>query len=147
MLPKGKLPKRDKGHDNIVPEYRCLKVPVSIDHTVNTSILVVTNSSIPSVSDHTKMKEMPRQHFAWALASLFCFLPFGVAAVINSRKVRPLFQEGKYQLSSAASRRAKVYSVLSTVIGLLVATIIASLLLIDCRFYEDNTTIVELHNT
>ena len=63
----------------------------------------------------------------WAiLSTLFCCLPLGIVAIINSAKVDGLWRSGDYEAAEEAAQNAKKYSRWAAIIGvvLLVVTII-----------------------
>jgi predicted secreted protein len=77
----------------------------------------------------------PNNYLVWSiLVTLFCCLPFGIAAIVSSSKVDSLWASGQYQASAAAAASAKkwvMWSVISAVIiavlyGIVVALGIAS---------------------
>ena len=43
------------------------------------------------------------------LVTLFCCLPFGVVAIVNSSKVESHFYEGNIEASERASKNAKIW--------------------------------------
>jgi predicted secreted protein len=62
----------------------------------------------------------PNNYLVWSiLVTLFCCLPFGIAAIVYSSKVDSLWASGQYQASEAAAASAKkwiLWSVISAVV-------------------------------
>lgn len=70
----------------------------------------------------------PSNHLVWSiLVTLFCCLPFGIAAIVYSSKVDSLWAAGQYEASAAAADKAKswiIWSVVAAVIGAILYTMI-----------------------
>lgn len=60
----------------------------------------------------------PENRLVWSiLVTLFCCLPFGIAAIVNSAKVDSLWASGDYAGSIRASEQAKKWITWSVVLG------------------------------
>lgn len=58
----------------------------------------------------------PRSHLAWAiLVTLFCFLPFGVVAIVKASSVNPLWSQARWAEAHAASNSARTWSIAAMV--------------------------------
>lgn len=67
------------------------------------------------------MQGKPNNYLAWAiLTTLFCCLPFGIAAIVSASKVDSLYASGQYAESQRASDSAKKWSIWAAVAGLVV---------------------------
>lgn len=54
----------------------------------------------------------PDSYLVWSiLVTLFCCLPFGIAAIVSSAKVDSLYASGRYAEAAAASASAKRWSI------------------------------------
>ena len=63
----------------------------------------------------------PDNNMLWAiLCTLFCCLPFGIAAIINASKVDGLYRAGDYSAADEAAENAKKYATYGAVCGLVV---------------------------
>ena len=51
------------------------------------------------------------------LATIFCCLPTGVYAIVQSSRVKPKLQTGDFAGAAAASKQAKTWSIVSAAIG------------------------------
>jgi hypothetical protein len=67
------------------------------------------------------MQGKPNNYLAWAiLTTLFCCLPFGIAAIVSASKVDSLYASGQYAEAQRASDSAKKWSIWAAVTGLVV---------------------------
>lgn len=57
------------------------------------------------------------------LSTLFCCLPMGVAAIISASKVDKLYYAGQYNAAEEASNRAKKYSMIGAILGIIVSLV------------------------
>lgn len=57
------------------------------------------------------------------LSTLFCCLPMGVAATISASKVDKLYYAGQYNAAEEASNRAKKYSMIGAILGIIVSLV------------------------
>lgn len=58
------------------------------------------------------MGPKPDSYLVWSiLVTLFCCLPFGIAAIISSTKVDSLYNSGQYAQAAAASASAKKWNI------------------------------------
>ena len=78
-------------------------------------------SSMPSAGyNYSHSPEKPSNFLAWSiLATIFCCLPFGIPAIVNSAKVDRLWSEGDYQGSKDAARRARSWFWWSFALGII----------------------------
>lgn len=53
------------------------------------------------------------------VATLFCCMPFGIAAIIFAAKVNSLYFNGQYEESQRMSRKARMWVIISFALGLL----------------------------
>lgn len=63
---------------------------------------------------------VPDYLVASILVTLFCCLPFGIAAIIFAAKARSLKSAGQYHEAFEQSKKAKLFTYLSLGLGLLV---------------------------
>ena len=62
----------------------------------------------------------PDNLLVWAIvATVLCCLPTGIAAIIYSNKVDPLWNEGRYEESKKAAANAKMWCFISLGLGVL----------------------------
>jgi hypothetical protein len=60
----------------------------------------------------------PQNHLVWSiLTTLFCCLPFGIAAIVKSSQVDGLWRSGDVAGAHKASADAKKWATVSAVIG------------------------------
>jgi hypothetical protein len=69
------------------------------------------------------MAEPPTYLWQSIVVMLLCCLPLGIPALIFSTKVKPAFASGDYTAAMEASKKAKLFCILSLVIGLVVQVI------------------------
>ncbi len=68
------------------------------------------------------MQGKPNNYLVWAiLTTLFCCLPFGIAAIVSASKVDSLYATGQYAEAQRASDSAKKWSIWAAVVGGLLA--------------------------
>lgn len=61
---------------------------------------------------------MPENYLVWAiLATIFCCIPLGIMAIINSSKVSSAYAAGDYEGAMKASKDAKKWALWTTIIG------------------------------
>ncbi|PZS25614.1 MAG: hypothetical protein DLM59_19895 [Pseudonocardiales bacterium] len=64
------------------------------------------------------------------LTTIFCCLPFGIAAIVNASKVDALVNSGDYQGAQLAANRAKTWSIWSAAsIGIIFALYIVGIVI------------------
>lgn len=67
------------------------------------------------------MQPKPDNYLVWAiLTTLFCCLPFGIAAIVFASKVDGLYTAGQYAEAQRASDNAKKWSIAAGVSGLVI---------------------------
>ncbi|MCM1177769.1 MAG: CD225/dispanin family protein [Bacteroides sp.] len=77
---------------------------------------VMTPSPAPPVENEQK----PDNFLVWSiLGTLFCCLPFGIAAIVYSSKVDGLWASGRYSEAKAAASKARTWFWWSFGIGIL----------------------------
>ena len=59
----------------------------------------------------------PNNYLAWSIASIILFWPLGIAAIINATKVDPAWQMGNAAMAQEHSNKAKMFSMIATIIG------------------------------
>jgi hypothetical protein len=59
----------------------------------------------------------PNNYLAWSIVSVILFWPLGIAAIINATKVDPAWQMGNAALAQEHSHKAKMFSIIATIIG------------------------------
>jgi len=59
----------------------------------------------------------PNDYLAWSIVSIFLFWPLGIAAIINATKVDPAWQMGNAAMAQEHSKKAKMFSMIATIIG------------------------------
>jgi predicted secreted protein len=59
----------------------------------------------------------PNDYLAWSIVSIFLFWPLGIAAIINATKVDPAWQMGNAAMAQEHSNKAKMFSMIATIIG------------------------------
>lgn len=59
------------------------------------------------------------------LATILCCLPFGVVGIVYASKINALQKMGDYEGAKAAAKKAKIWTIVSAVIGLVVSIIAA----------------------
>ena len=63
----------------------------------------------------------PANNLVWAiLSTVFCCLPFGIAAIVQASKVDSLWNEEKYDEACAAAKSAGNWSIAAAVSALIV---------------------------
>ncbi len=67
------------------------------------------------------MQGKPNNNLVWAiLTTLFCCLPFGIAAIVSASKVDSLYASGQYAEAQKAADSAKKWSIWAAVSGVVV---------------------------
>ena len=62
--------------------------------------------------------QKPKSNLVWAIiATVFCCIPLGIAAIYYASKVDELWKEGNYEAANKASKKAKGYSLWSVIGG------------------------------
>ncbi len=69
------------------------------------------------------ISEPPTYLWQSIVVMLLCCLPLGIPALIFATKVKPAFASGDYAAAQEASKKAKLFCILSLVIGLIVQVI------------------------
>ena len=59
----------------------------------------------------------PYNYLAWSIASIILFWPLGIAAITNATKVHPAWQRGNAAMAQEHSNKAKMFSMIATIIG------------------------------
>jgi predicted secreted protein len=76
------------------------------------------------------MPPKPSNYLVWSiLTTLFCCLPLGIVAIIQSTKVDSLYSAGQYAAADAASRAAKKW-ILWGVVAAAVLTVLYIVLVV-----------------
>jgi hypothetical protein len=67
-------------------------------------------------------------HMVWAvLVTLFCFLPTGIVAIVFASQVSSKLAAGDYAGAVEASNKAKMWSIVSVVVGVLLFVLVIAL--------------------
>lgn len=67
---------------------------------------------------------MPDSGLVWAiLATIFCFLPFGIVAIVKASQVSSMWASGQYELAYAAAEASRKWSLWSLITGLIVGVL------------------------
>ena len=67
----------------------------------------------PAAADGVK----PYNFLAWSIVSIILFWPLGIAAITNATKVDPAWQMGNAAMAQEHSNKAKMFSMIATIIG------------------------------
>lgn len=59
----------------------------------------------------------PNNYLAWSIVSIILLWPLGIAAIINATKVDPAWQMGNAAMAQEHSNKAKMFSMIATIIG------------------------------
>jgi Interferon-induced transmembrane protein len=59
----------------------------------------------------------PNNYLAWSIVSIILFWPLGIVAIINATKVDPAWQMGNAAMAQEHSNKAKMFSMIATIIG------------------------------
>src|SRR6188508_172852 len=71
----------------------------------------------------------PPNYLVWAiLATIFCCLPLGIPAIVFASQVNSKWQTGDFSGAQEASRKAKQFSLWSTIAGVVVGVLYALLI-------------------
>lgn len=67
---------------------------------------------------------MPDPGMVWAiLATIFCFLPFGIVAIVKASQVATLWHTGRYTEARLAADSARGWSIAAAVLGVIITII------------------------
>ena len=73
----------------------------------------------------------PPNHLVWAiLSTLFCCLPLGIAAIVFAAQVNSKYNVGDYAGAQDSSRKARNFSLWSTIIGVVWIAVVVVLVLV-----------------
>ena len=71
------------------------------------------------------MAPKPNNYLALSiLATIFCCWPFGIPAIVNAARVDKFWREGDNELAEEASKKAKRWTIISAIVGLVIFAII-----------------------
>lgn len=94
------------------------------DHTRNASVPNPPPPSYASSAATTFAGRKPDNLLVWSiLATLFCCLPFGIVAIVQSSQVDSKWSSGDHQGAHAAAEKAKQWVTVSVIAGLVVAVV------------------------
>ena len=83
---------------------------------------VIATSSVPSTAAPSSKSTKVPNYMVWSiLATLLCCLPFGIVGIIYSAKTTSLVEKGDYSGALAASAKAKVWCVVSLILGIVMS--------------------------
>lgn len=80
-----------------------------------------TNTEVHTFSQKKPLSEknIPN-YFTWSiLVTIFCCLPIGIAAIVNSSKVNTLISQGRYKEAQAASKKTKRFCWWALILGII----------------------------
>jgi hypothetical protein len=97
--------------------------PAPVDAPPPLAAAPVTMSASPQGFAPSGMAEPSTYLWQSIVVMLLCCLPLGIPALIFSTKVKPAFASGDYAAAMEASKKAKLFCILSLVIGLIVQVI------------------------
>jgi hypothetical protein len=97
--------------------------PAPVDAPPPLAAAPVTMSASPQGFAPSGVAEPPTYLWQSIVVMLLCCLPLGIPALIFSTKVKPAFASGDYAAAMEASKKAKLFCILSLVIGLIVQVI------------------------
>lgn len=126
------LVKQDSDQDwTVAREYPFSQTESGGVYTINESESVtrkVSNMGNYSVNEDGSVNrhrpQKPSSNMVWAiLCTLFCCIPFGIAAIINAAKVDGLYHDGDYAGALEAANKAKNYALYGAIIGGIVSVI------------------------
>ena len=73
----------------------------------------------------------PPNYLVWAiLSTIFCCLPLGIPAIVFASQVNSKWQMGDYAGAQESSRKAKNFSLWSTIAGVVVAVLYILLVIV-----------------
>lgn len=80
----------------------------------------------PSQMDiNNTIPERPKTYVVWAiLSTLLCCVPLGIYAIVCSTRVDKYYRVGNYSRAQEESKKAKTWSIVSAVVGLILPAII-----------------------
>lgn len=68
----------------------------------------------------------PDTYLVWAILSfVLCCWPLGIVAIVYAVKVKSLWSRGSYEDAARASRQARLFTILSAVLGAIIVVVIA----------------------
>ena len=71
------------------------------------------------------MAPKPNNYLALSiLATIFCCWPFGIPAIVNAARVDKFWREGDNELAEEASKKAKRWTIISAIVGLVIFAIL-----------------------
>ena len=72
------------------------------------------------------MPPCPHNFLWWAiLSTILCSWPFGIPAIVNASKVKSdYYYDGDYEMAKAHAKRAMIWSLVSTIVGLVIGSIL-----------------------
>lgn len=83
---------------------------------------VIATSSAPSENADSSTRTKVPNYMIWSiLATILCCLPFGIVGIIYSAKTTLLVEKGDYSGALAASAKAKVWCVVSLILGIVMS--------------------------
>ena len=103
---------------------------------------VIATSSAPSENaDSSKTTKVPNYMIWSILATLLCCLPSGIVRIIYSAKTTSLVEKGDYSGALTASAKAKVWCVVSLILGIVMSITIGVISIISSA----NETAIKLN--
>lgn len=79
----------------------------------------------PQSQSYPEAVQPPPNYLVWAvLTTIFCFFPLGIVAIIFATQVNSKFGHGDLSGAQASSRKAKLWVILTVVIGVVANAII-----------------------
>jgi len=84
----------------------------------------VTGIATPIYATTPNRPPKPNNHLVWAiLTTLLCCLPLGIVAIIFAAQVDGKYNSGDYEGAKDSSAKAKNFSIIAAVIGIVVAVL------------------------
>ena len=75
-------------------------------------------------NQHQPLEPKPSNYLVISIiTTILCCWPIGIPAIINASKVNKLWDSGDYAGAQEASKRAKTFTIISAVLGLVVTVI------------------------
>ena len=66
----------------------------------------------------------PKNYLVWSiLSTIFCCIPFGIVAIVFASQVNTKWQAGDYAGAQQASQRAKTWTIVTVVVGIIAIAI------------------------
>ena len=101
----------------------------NVENTTHSTLeqnLNVSNNVIETIK---QLDSKPDDYLAWSiLATVFCFVPTGIAAIVYSSRVDNAWYRGDKQYACEMSQKAKNYCLISLVVAIVIGIIVGIVL-------------------